>query len=682
MSVRSIGLWAALAVFASLLLSSCNGGDAGIQPGPGPAFSLFISADPDVGLSPMTVTFQAVPSGGFAPYTYTWDFNGDGVTDSNASNGTYTFTATSVASVTVTDGQQQIVTANKTVTITGVDPSGTSNALDVRYNATPISGNVPFNVQFEAFVDGGKPPYSYSWDFEGDGIFDSFISNPLHTFEEIGAQSGNEYVFFPMLRVEDNRGVIGTNFDDKDSNGNPDFKLEINALPPAGGMNVASNANPLTGQAPLTVEFTGSVIGGSGEYEFTWQFGDGITSTPTASSVSTHTYVQPGTYAAVCKVYDTLTTEEITTSPLTIVASVQQELGLTITSDVTEGQVPFVVNFEALPVNGTEPITFEWDIFTDVSPAAPGPSVGNPPTLVAAAVVTPDYSTRKNPTAHFGNTAGTGAPYSYVARCVAKDGAGNTKVSNLIRIIASPNTTYPYYECSRPMVVGSLVFPAFTGGESANPVYQAYPTPVPWAPRANPAVASHPTGVTYIFGGEILDENGNFERLVNVGDSAYVYVPSRAGTGTNETVVGKHTPQASGEIVKLNDVLGPAFPVTPTTAPGSPEWPDPGGDTKLPPIGDIELPAPNPGPSSTQRSAPFQIVGSAAAVMIHERPETNPAGAYPGPGVYHSAIFPNLYDSVDRDGYEPPAPPYIPGFPPDRLWAFGDSPEYGWGLET
>ncbi|GEM_PF-1737812 len=670
---RSNWVWTPLLLAVVLFLGACGGGDATTAPVLGPAFNLFISTDREVGAAPLTVTFNAVPSGGHLPYTYAWDFNGDDVVDSNAAQGQYTYEASTVATVTVTDAENQVVTASRTITITGDAVVNPGDPLDVRFNAMPQVGNVPFNVQFTAYVTGGKQPYSYSWDFEGDGVYDSFIENPLYTYEEVGQEvEGNRNVFYPVLRVQDNRGVVGTNFDDKDSNGSPDFKIQINAAPPlTGGMQVAVNANPLSGQAPLTVEFSGAVTGGSGNYEFVWSFGDGSSSEPLASSMATHTYLQSGVYQARVTVHDTTTDEEETSYPLTIEASPQQEFTISIDSDVVAGQVPFVVNFEALPANGKEPILYEWDVFTDMTPGEDEPTIGNPPALNGAAVVTPDYTNRVNPTIHFGNTAGTGAAYSYVARCVAHDANGNDAVSNLIRVVASPNTAMPFYECERPLVMGSTIFPVFAGtGESADAIYQPYLIPVPWPARANAATTAHPTGITYILGGEHLDENGNFESLVDRGDSAYMFVPATGGTGTGEGTIGKFNTLADGYIIKLNDDTAPAFPSSPQT-PFSPEWRSDfdAGDTAVPiPVEDP--PTASPPPVGSQRSAPFTIVGSAAATYINERPETNPAGAYPGPGYWASALPPIV---LDRD---------VQFLDVDKLWPWPDQACHGWGCDA
>jgi PKD repeat protein len=613
-----------------------------------------------------------VPSGGVEPYTYAWDFTSDGVVDSNKAQDQYPYIDSATLSVVVTDDEGNEVSTSRSITIIDDAPPSGDDPLSVRFNASPLQGNVPFNVQFTSYVDGGKPPYTYSWDFDGDGTFDSFLENPLYKFEEIGALVGDRHVFYPVLQVEDSRGVVKTNLDDDDNNGNPDFKIQIVAAPPEVGLTVNASANPLSGIAPLFVEFTGAVLGGSGEYQFSWDFGDGVTSDPVVSSIITHTYISAGVYQARVTVKDVLTTEEVTSFPLTINATPEQVFLLDITSDIKTGQVPFVVNFEANPTNGSEPIIYQWDVFSDATPLEEKPSVGGNPVLAGAAVVTPDFSYRKNPAIHFGNTAGTGAAYSYVVRCVATDAKGSHAVSeNLIRVVASPNTTYPFYECIRPMVVGGSLFPVFDGsGESADAIVQPS-LPVPWAPRANPAVCAHPTGISFIIGGEHMDESGNFERLVNRGDSMYMFLPAQNGTGTGEGQIGKFNLGANGVIIALNDNTGPAFPGSPQT-PFSPQWKTDldAGDTCVPVQLDPDDDPASPPPASSLRSAPFTIVGSAAAVYMHERPETNPAGAYPGPSYWASAIPPIL---VDRD-YQ--------GFPEPKLWPWPDQACHGWGCDA
>jgi PKD repeat protein len=613
-SMRLICVYVTLLALTGLFAACGGGGGDVVKPPYGQDFSLIVAASPDSGIAPLTVTFFATPSGGSAPYTFAWDFDGDGVTDSNSASGTFIYTADGIASVVVTDAAAKTVTGSRSITITsGTLPA--SDELTVKFNASPQMGNVPFECQFTAIVTGGKKPYSYSWDFNGDGTPDSFLQNPLHVFEQVGQQVDTAaYVFYPVLTVTDNRGVKATNLDDRDGNTQPDFRVPINAMPPS-ELNLTAIANPLTGQSPLTVELTGAATGGSGDYEYKWNFGDGQGSSYNASSITSHTFVADGIYLATCTVHDMTTNQLKSSAPLRIVASPEQQFSIEISGDIASGQVPFLVNFEVIARNGQEPIVYEWDVFDD-EPLDPAPSLTMPPALDPNAVVTPNFTYRKNPVIHFANTARQNGQKQFVVRCVARDNQGNTTVSNLMRVTA--NGTYPpngnpfYYEAERPDVVGASTWDP--SGNTAHPLFQA--TNARWTPRANAAVCSHPTGITFIIGGEILDENGNLDKLVDRGDSMYMYMPRTLATGSNQGDIGKFhiggnligataIPGLAGGLVRLNDDYGPVYP---------------GQGADCPVFGG----------GQSQRSSQFTIVGSAAAVFAHEIPETNPKDGYEG----------------------------------------------------
>ncbi|MDM9632846.1 PKD domain-containing protein, partial [Robiginitalea aurantiaca] len=69
-------------------------------------------------------------------------------------------------------------------------------------------------------------------------------------------------------------------------------------LPPS----AIASATPLSGDVPLNVSFTGSnSIDDSGITQYSWNFGDGNTSTDANPS---HTYTTPGTYTATLTVTD------------------------------------------------------------------------------------------------------------------------------------------------------------------------------------------------------------------------------------------------------------------------------------------------------------------------------------------------------------------------------------------
>ncbi len=139
-----------------------------------PTEQLSITATPETGNAPLTVSFSATP----AAETYSWDFNGDGTVDSTETTPSFTFTEAGTFTVTLT-----ATTAEKIVTMTKEVRVESSITLSV--TATPTSGEVPLTVQF-TLAAAGKAPLTYAWDFNWDKKMDSTEQNPVFTYTSAG----------------------------------------------------------------------------------------------------------------------------------------------------------------------------------------------------------------------------------------------------------------------------------------------------------------------------------------------------------------------------------------------------------------------------------------------------------------------------------------------------------------
>ena len=207
-----------------------------------------------------------------------------------------------------------------------LDISVGGQSYDADFSATPTSGTAPLSVQF---TDISTTQWSvWTWDF-GDGST-SVIKNPTHVYESPGTYTVKMTVgsFGGYHTVTKNNYITVSS---------------------SGGIVADFSANPTSGAAPLTVEFTDLSTGSPTMWD--WNFGDGTSEGMLANPV--HIYQNPGTYTV------TLTASSQTGGTSTKV----KEGYITVSSS---GGI--VADFSATPTSGTAPLTVQ---FTDISTGSP-----------------------------------------------------------------------------------------------------------------------------------------------------------------------------------------------------------------------------------------------------------------------------------------------------------------------
>jgi YVTN family beta-propeller protein len=283
-----------------------------------------IGASTLTGGVPLVVNFTASATGGTTPYLFSWVF-GDGhggaggpIKHTYNSTGTYTVTLTAVD---LYGGYGQ---TNATVVVYNV-------LLHPTISASALSGVAPLSVNFTAGVTGGTSPYMFSWTF-GDGHIGSGATIH-HSYNLTGTYEVN-------LTANDSYGDYG--------------QVSTSIVVYAVALHPTLSASPLTGGAPLVVNFKANVTGGTSPYQFSWAFGDGHVG---SGATVQHTYNLTGTYKVTLTVNDSYGGYgQANTTVVAYAVSVHP----TISVSTLKGGAPLVVSFNANATGGTSPYQFSW----------------------------------------------------------------------------------------------------------------------------------------------------------------------------------------------------------------------------------------------------------------------------------------------------------------------------------
>ncbi|MBS3151752.1 PKD domain-containing protein [Candidatus Woesearchaeota archaeon] len=296
---------------------------------------------------------------------YAWDFNSDGVIDSNlvSPNYIYSNNGTYLVTLTVNDGVN-FVNDTMSVYVNDLNPfvNFTFNSVNPNENQTVLFTDLSTASIYDAIT-------GYAWDFDGDSIIDSNLQNPsfiylqdgnytitLTVFDEDSSASFSQniivndlnpiasFIYVPLNPIEgeqvnftdtsvsydgistwnwdfDNDTIIDGNLQNPNyifvNNGSYTVVLVIQEADGDMGsfsavINVANNA-PIVDLVPsvnngdegLFVGFTCNVVNGNLPFNFTLDSGVNIQNLTNGASVNfNETYLNNGTYAASCLVVD------------------------------------------------------------------------------------------------------------------------------------------------------------------------------------------------------------------------------------------------------------------------------------------------------------------------------------------------------------------------------------------
>ena len=312
-------------------------------------------ATPPTGDAPLSVSFDGSGSSDVdgVIVDYLWNF-ADGSMSASGMTVTHTYAVDGayVATLTVTDDDGASNTSGVSITV-NVPPPPNQEPIAVA-SATPASGKAPLNTTLSA-ENSSDPDGSiaaYVWDF-GDGSSTVAGSRVQHSYINSGSYTAT-------LMVTDDQAASAT----------------ASVVITVAAANVAPTAlftgSPITGKAPLSVDFDGSAStdpdGVMTSYE--WDFGDG---TPGASGViNSHTYAAEGAYTVTLRVRDDDAAIALTTTLITVTAPNQSPVA-SFGFAPGSGKAPLPIVFDASASGDSDGAiaNYIWD-FGDESTAGSG----------------------------------------------------------------------------------------------------------------------------------------------------------------------------------------------------------------------------------------------------------------------------------------------------------------------
>jgi len=282
-----------------------------------------------------------------------------------STNGAYTFRGNSLSSGTPTGSYfgsdtwdvGSLLTSGQDSTLTytrAADYYKTPLAfLSVRYAATPsapvadfsvnaTSGTAPLAVKFTDTST--NSPTSWAWDFNNDETVDSTEQNPEFTYSSEGTYTVNLTV---------------TNAGGSDSETRSGY---ITVTGSGGGLApvVLFSADPTSGNAPLTVQFTD--ISENSPSAWLWDFGDGDSTNETVQN-PVHTYASAGTYSVNLTATNAYGSSSNRYADWITVAPAPSAPVAAFSANVTTGTAPVTVKFTDTSTNS--PTAWNWDFDND-----------------------------------------------------------------------------------------------------------------------------------------------------------------------------------------------------------------------------------------------------------------------------------------------------------------------------
>jgi PKD repeat protein len=289
-----------------------------------------------------SIEVTANASGGTFSYNLTFGNLPAGCRATNSSSIPCTFnvTGTFPVSVTVTDSGGKRVVANLTIQVFP-DPWAT-------FSVAPAVVDLGQSVLYTVTVRGGSGGLNFTYSPLPPGCGQRDAATLSCTPTAAGSYTN-------WARVVDRAGMVAAT---------AVVNITVHPRP-----TIFLQTGPTSGIAPLTVNFSAQVAGGTLPVTYAWRFGDG--SPNVSGAIVTHVYLAFGTYIASVAATDSrgdLVANQVAINVLV------RPLSVASTANRTIGEVPFTVGFGTTIIGGQGPYDFLWTFDDGTKSTSPDPA--------------------------------------------------------------------------------------------------------------------------------------------------------------------------------------------------------------------------------------------------------------------------------------------------------------------
>ena len=442
-----------------------------------------VNSDPTVSASANVTTadvnypieFSATPSGGTAPYSYSWSIGG-GTSVSTSQDFSYSFSTAGsyTVDVTVTDSIGETYSASVAITIN----DNPSVSIYSSQNPTDV-GN---SVVFSSTESGGTGTISYAWYV--NGASEGSGSTLSYSFSSSGSYS-----------IE----VIVT-----DSDGHTDSASMTETINSDPSVSISTSQNPT--DVGNSITFTASGTAGTPSYSYQWYLNGNAVSGATSSTYTT-SFSSSGSDSVYVILTDFVGN---TATSNTITETVNSDPSVSISTSQNPTDVGNSITFTAAGSYGTGSYTYQWYLNGNAVSGA----------------------TNASYTISFGN-AGSDSIYVVLA-----DSVGNKATSSTLTETVNVDPSVTIKSSQNPTDVGNSVTFAATASGGVSPyTYTWYNDGTLGSSTISTYTVSFSLSGSYTIEIIITDKNGN-KAYDNFTETVHVDPSVAISSSQNPTAVG------------------------------------------------------------------------------------------------------------------------------------------------